>query len=113
MFFLKIKYSDVSVNSDDVILQMFRYMSYVSRYNNFDFNQMIRIFCNSDGDFTAFESIMHRIQFTSNRHKLRETIMSNKIVENCKFIEWYKYITELAFERNIDLPLENGAVVTA
>lgn len=67
---------DMTIRSEKVLHRLRIYLDNISCFPNLDPGMQLRVFVASDGDFTAFEAIDYRIGFTSNDHKLMETIKS-------------------------------------
>lgn len=98
---MKIDLKQVTVNSNKVLDRLTQYCERVSEYNSYDPFGLVRIFVNKDNDFTAFESIDYNLQFTSNAHKLLETISCPTTVKEVPFREFLEYLHQLQHSREV------------
>lgn len=92
---MTIELQQVTINSKKVLDRLTQYCERVSEYESYDPFAPVKIFVNQDKDFTAFESVDYNLQFTSNVHKLLETIKSPHIVKEVSFREFLIYLHQL------------------
>ena len=52
------------------------YLDKVFSYPYFDKYQIVRVYTDENGDFTAFESVAYKISFFSFAHKIKDTLDS-------------------------------------
>lgn len=84
--------NEITFNDAKVLSRMVNYMNGLTgKFDYFDADMELNVFCDASKDFTAFESKKYRIQFTSNAHKLKDTIESPYTVETCTFNQLRKY----------------------
>lgn len=92
---MKITIEQVTVNDKKVLSKLKTYLDNIQDYNNFDPFAYVQVFVNKDRDFTAFESIPYRLQFTSTAHKLIETIKSPYVIDPIPFMDFNRHIKSL------------------
>lgn len=68
--------NEMTIRNEKVLSHLRTYLYKLSGYGNFDDTMKIRVFVDSEGDFTAFEAVEYMLGFTSSGHKLSETIKS-------------------------------------
>ena len=68
--------SEMTIRNEKVLSHLRTYLYKISSYSNFDEAMKLRIFVDSEGDFTAFEAVEYMLGFTSSAHKLSDTIRS-------------------------------------
>ena len=71
--------SELTFNNKNILKSLCQYLNKVESYRNFDTRQKVRIYSDSSGDFTAFESVRYNLGFTSVVHKISDTINSEYI----------------------------------
>lgn len=85
----------VTVKSEKVLYKLKKYLDTLCQYANFDKEQMMHIFVDSEGDFCAVESVKYRLNFTSPDHKMMDLISSPYIVPYVPFSQLKKHISSL------------------
>lgn len=92
---MTIELHEMTIKDSVVRDKLLEYLEKVKRYPGFDYSMMLRIFVDDNKDFTAFESIKYRIQFTSYAHKIIDTIKSRYIMPDVSFTTFYEAIKRL------------------
>lgn len=87
--------NDVKIQSEKVLYAVKQYCDKVSQYPNFDENQLLKVYCDSDMDFCCFDSINYRIGFKSTEHRISEIIYSPFDVQKCTFTEFREHISAM------------------
>lgn len=94
---MNLSLDDMTIYNKKVADKLFKYLSNVSAYDNFDDNMNVRVYVDSFKDFTAFEAISYKLGFTSNDHKLLETITSKYVPIVTDFQTFYNRVAALQF----------------
>lgn len=92
---MNITINEMTINNEIVKGKLVEYLDKIKTYQNFDSNMMLRVFVNNDLDFTAFEAVDYRIQFTSHAHKIIETITSAYKIPLVPFSTFYDAVLSL------------------
>ncbi len=93
---MKLPLECLTIDSPRVADKLITYLLNISRYPNFDKNMELNVFVNSAGDFTAMEAVNYRIGFTSNEHKLIETISSKYEPIRTNYSRFYEKVQSMA-----------------
>lgn len=89
------KLNKITVSNEKVLTNLHFYFKRITAYNNFDFEQPVRVYCDSNFDLTAFEGLKYNIGFLVPSHKLSETIKSSVKPFDVSFTELYNHILKL------------------
>ena len=98
---MKVRYSmtinanEVAIKNDKVREHLLAYLNRIGKYNNFNENMPVRIYCDSKKDFTAFEAVDYMLVFSSSAHKMTDTISSKITVEPTTYSEFYNHVLDL------------------
>jgi len=98
---MKMDINEMTINSHKVLKTLVGYLDKVRTYDRFNPFDLVRVFVNSNGDFTAFEALDYNLQFTSSDHKITETINSNRIIDPIQFDRFFVRVEQLAREANL------------
>lgn len=82
---MTVNLEDVTIRSPRVLDKLRHYVSNIEQYKYFDINQHFKVFINDEKDFCAVESVEYALQFTSQDHKLIETILSHHSVDPVEY----------------------------
>lgn len=85
---MKINLDDMTLNDQYTLERLRGFLSKMECYARFDPSQMVQVYVNDSNDFTAVESVSYQWSFTSQKHKLIETIKSNKSVDPVPYSEF-------------------------
>lgn len=77
----------LTVRSKTVRFHLKNYLDKMQSFNEFSPDMNVRVFVDSQGDFTAFESVDYMIGFTSVAHPLADTIYSRYASVTCEYSE--------------------------
>lgn len=89
---MTVSLSDVTIRSPRVLDKLRHYVSNIEAYKYFDVNQHFKVFVNQEKDFCAVESVEYALQFTSQDHKLIETITSPFTVEPVSYADFRMWL---------------------
>lgn len=84
---------NIKISNDKCKARILNFLSKIEGYSNFDKDQTVRIFLNSDNDFIGFESVKYNLNFISTNHKLIEINNSNVI--ECDYLQFSRVIRSL------------------
>lgn len=92
---MKINLDEITINDEKVFSRLLDYLKRMTGYSNFDDQMPVRVYVNSEKDFTAFEAVNYRLSFTSSAHKLLDTIKSKYAPEVVPFSEFYNHVLNM------------------
>lgn len=96
-----ISFTSVIFSSNRDLYSLARFLKIIKSYRDFDFNQSVRLFCNQNKEFTAFESVDYDISYLSRFHKFNETISSPYFIPPIPFSAFYELVFDLASRNNL------------
>lgn len=73
---MTIQLHEMSIKNERVLVQLRSFLDRVKSYVNVNDDMPVRVYVNSDGDFTVFESVSIALSYSSTDHKMIETIRS-------------------------------------
>ena len=92
---MKFDLEEITLHDDKVFSRLMDYLKRMTAYSNFNDQMKVRVYVDSEKDFTAFEAVNYRLNFTSTAHKLLDTIKSKYAPEVVSFSDFYNHIIGL------------------
>lgn len=90
-----IPFTSVLFSSDRDLRSLSRFMDTIKSYRDFDCDQLLRLYCNRNKEFTAFESIDYDVCYLSRVHKIAETIDTPYQIPPIPFSALYERVFDL------------------